>query len=127
LESDDTHWELKCSLDLEIDELARLVLAINRTNNETILAGTALTIMEALVIRESLKTTVLHYGTIIPKIRPRTEKDNYAPLAEPVVYELSAGVDPVAMKAQYNEAAKKLRELDNLLQAANWTVDVVGI
>lgn len=114
--------ELIAALHAETVELKDLVISINRTNVATKLPC-GMTVMEAIAEREYLKQVNVIFGGVASHIRPRVEKDYRD--SERVTYVVAEGVHPANIKQTTADAAKRMRELDNELQQANWTIDLL--
>lgn len=124
--SDDKAEDLKFALDSTLSEHSALVVSINETNNVTALSEGGLTIMQAIAHRDFLKVAIAQYQTVFKSIRPRVERSLYTQQPEPTVFVVADGIDAVAIKAQLNQYQAEYRRLDTQLQAANWTVDLIG-
>lgn len=120
--AESTAEELRAALDKELVELRNLIISINLTNNSAKLPC-GLTVMEAIAHRESLKQSQAVWTSIVGHIRPRTEKDYRD--SERITYVVAPDIHPAGIKQSANGAAKSWRELDNQLQQANWTIDLV--
>lgn len=119
-----TASELYAALHSEQEELQALIVSINRTNNVSKLPC-GLTVMEGIARREYLKGAQGNYSAVASAIRPRTEKDYRD--SERVTYVIAEGIHPANVKELANTCAREWRRLDNELQQANWTIDLVGM
>ena len=110
--------ELLAQLDTLFAQLEGLIARINRTNLSATLAnGTTLT--DALARRDVL---ALRYRTLDAIADAAAEKQSrYSRSEIKMVATLNVG----ALRKQLDEIAQQRRELETLLQAANWTVDLI--
>ena len=114
--------ELIAGIHKETAELRDLIVQINRTNAANLLPC-GMSVMEAIAEREYLKQVNVVFAGIVSHIRPRTEK-NYLN-SDQTTYVVAEDVHPANIKQTTEDAAKRLRMLDNELQQANWTIDLV--
>ena len=100
-----------CAAQLE-DMMAR----INRTNSETMTAEGILT--ELLARRDCLKLQVQTYRDFLQAasdLRSRATRSEIRILSS---------VDVPVYRKQADDLARRLRELDNVIQAANWSTEL---
>ena len=100
-----------CAAQLE-DMMAR----INRTNSETMTAEGTLT--ELLARRDCLKLQVQTYRDFLQAasdLRSRATRSEIRILSS---------VDVPVYRKQADDLARRLRELDNVIQAANWSTEL---
>lgn len=104
--------------------LERLVVAINLTNSATVLpASTALpaggTMTEALARRDALRT---RHAIVTAAADAASGQNSYRQLRSEL-RELSAL--PIAeLRAEADQVARSLRELDIVIQSTNWEADL---
>lgn len=115
--------DLKAALDTEMSALNELIININRTNNAARLPC-GLSVMEGIAQREYLKQAQATYAGIAAHIRPRVEKDYRD--QERTTYVVAEGIHPANIRQMTDEFSKRWRILDNELQQANWTIDLIG-
>lgn len=101
-------------------EYANLIIRINNTNNSvTIESGE--TISEAIVKRDAAKDRLAALEQILSA---SLKRDNGFRGEDRVVYE-SAFKDRLSIRSEIDKAAKFYRELDILIQSANWSNDLI--
>lgn len=97
-------------------QLEELMACINRTNSETVTASGTLT--ELLAKRDCLKLQVQTYRDFLQAasdLRSRATRSEIRILSS---------VDVPVYRKQADELARRLRELDNVIQAANWSTEL---
>jgi hypothetical protein len=103
-----------------VDRLKKLTIAINKTNMEVKLSD-GRTLMEAIVERDMLK--LLHESTKrvvdeavgVREWRVTRSEIKFVPT-----------IDVAEWRKRSDEYAKKYRELDAVIQAANWSNNLIG-
>ena len=103
---------------LRINDLAKLITAINKTNNATILPN-GMTMMEAIALRDALTKLVPEENK-----EPKEDDDDQSWMAirrGTVVADLDLGL----INHERDIAAKNIRELNVMIQAANWTTELL--
>lgn len=103
-----------------VHRLEKLVVAINRTNLQArIPEGQSL--MEAIAKRDMLK---LHHQVIIDLVNAATpERDSWRLTRSEVKFQPT--VDIARWRHEADNLAKEYRELDNTIQAVNWTTELM--
>ena len=101
-----------------LEQLTSLVERINRTNLETALPD-GRTLTSALAERDSLS---LHYNVLQSTAEAATPKVDRLGRAE--IRKIPA-VKVAVLRKQMDAIARKRRELDTLIQAENWTTDLL--
>lgn len=101
-----------------LEQLTSLVERINRTNLETALPD-GRTLTNALAERDSLS---LHYNVLQSTAEAATPKVDRLGRAE--IRKIPA-VKVAALRKQMDTIARNRRELDTLIQAENWTTDLL--
>ena len=109
--------ELLRQLDAAVDRLQYLMAAINRTNSLTVVEGRTLT--ERIAEKDALNVRLNAYRELVEAAsqtvyRARGTEIRIVPTLR--VAELQKTADALA---------KRLREVDNLLQATNWTTELI--
>ena len=99
-------------------EFERLVVRINKTNNQVALEDGRL-MVEALSRREVLKSRHALYKALAAEATPR--QDRYSQKEIKFV----SAVDIKSIQAQADQLAKEYRELDTLIQQANWSSELI--
>ncbi|MCS4534738.1 DIP1984 family protein [Neisseria montereyensis] len=100
-----------------IEKLEKLVVAVNQTNSRVSLSdGTGMT--TALVRRDLLKAEYTALTALADAATPEQSRYSRSEI------KMLAAVDIKAIRRQADEVAKKYRELDALVQQANWQYDV---
>lgn len=113
--------ELLAETEKVADELGRLIVAINQTNN-VVTIGTGQTISEAIATRDMLNLVRTSYDQVANTAINSTNRNTYHHLAEEKVV---ATVKPKEVRSKVDELAKQHRQLDTLIQAANWQYDLI--
>lgn len=115
--------ELMAQFDAAASEMEQLIVAINRTNLATPLAGQeGWSLMEAIARRDMLTLRQEAISEIIDA--SRTTRAHWAVTRSEV--RTVATVDVAALQRQMDALAKERRELDARLQAANWTTKLMA-
>lgn len=99
-------------------EFERLVVRINKTNNQVALEDGRL-MVEALSRREVLKSRHALYKALAAEATPR--QDRYSQKEIKFV----SAVDIKEIQTQADQLAKEYRELDTLIQQANWSSELI--
>lgn len=105
--------KLLAQLRKAISELSALVIRINKTNNETLIAGEG-SLMEALAKRDELKllSEKLRNIRYAAQVNNTGEKD------------LKATIDIAKLQAEIDQAGRAFRELDSRIQETNWLTEL---
>lgn len=109
--------ELLAELDGCMDDLEQLIARINLTNCRTMLEGKNLT--ECLARRDVLKWKLSAYremANIASQVGHRATRTEI---------KLLSTVDVKDLQKQADQMARELRLLDNAVQAANWTTELI--
>jgi tRNA C32,U32 (ribose-2'-O)-methylase TrmJ len=101
-----------------VAELERLIVAINRTNAQTTLP-TNRTLTEALAKRDALD---LEFSLLNGLLEAASNRVNRYSRTE---IKLVSTVDVVALRQRLDDTARRRRELDTLIQGANWATDLL--
>lgn len=110
--------ELLREYDGVAEALERLIVRINFTNNQIILEG-GLPMVEALARRDVLKLRHALYKALAEAATP--QQDRYSKSEIRFV----SAVSVRETQTQADALAKEHRELDALIQQANWTTELV--
>ena len=108
---------LMTELDQCIDRLRYLMSAINKTNNSTIVDGRTLTDMIAEKDAEIVRVT--SYRQFVNEAGARIDRTRYSEI------KIEPAVDVPTIQKKADDSAKKVRELDNALQQANWLTELI--
>ncbi len=111
--------ELIRSLDGAMDRLASLITAINGTNSTTVVDGKTLT--EWIAYRDTLKEKIEIYRRLVNEASEVTRRMTHTEIL------IVPAVDVPELNRQTDKMAKELRLIDNRIQSANWTTELVGI
>ena len=111
--------ELIRSLDGAMDRLAALITAINGTNSATVVDGKTLT--EWIAHRDTLKEKIEIYRRLVNEASEVTRRMTHTEIL------IVPAVDVPALNRQTDKMAKELRLIDNRIQSANWTTELVGL
>lgn len=111
--------ELIRSLDGAMERLASLITAINGTNSATVVDGKTLT--EWIAYRDTLKEKIEIYRRLVNEASEVTRRMTHTEIL------IVPAVDVPELNRQTDKMAKELRLIDNRIQSANWTTELVGI
>lgn len=111
--------ELIRTLDGAMDRLAALITAINGTNSVTVVDGKSLT--EWIAQRDTLKEKIEIYRRLVNEASEVTRRMTHSEIR------IVPAVDVPALNRQTDKMAKELRLMDNRIQAANWTTELIGL
>ncbi len=111
--------ELIRTLDGAMDRLAALITAINGTNSVTVVDGKSLT--EWIAQRDTLKEKIEIYWRLVNEASEVTRRMTHSEIR------IVPAVDVPTLNRQTDKMAKELRLMDNRIQAANWTTELIGL
>ena len=111
--------ELIQALDGVMDRLAALITAINGTNSATVVDGRTLT--EWIAHRDTLREKLEIYRRLVNEASEVTRRMTHTEIL------IVPAVDVPALNRQTDKMAKELRLIDNRIQAANWTTELIGL
>ena len=111
--------ELIRTLDGAMDRLAALITAINGTNSVTVVDGRSLT--EWIAQRDTLKEKIEIYWRLVNEASEVTRRMMHSEIR------IVPAVDVPTLNKQTDKMAKELRLMDNRIQAANWTTELIGL
>ena len=100
-----------------VSRLEELIKKINLTNCKAVVDGVSLT--EMIAKKDSLKILCNIYRETIEAAARNTDR------ARGTEIKIVSAVDVTVLRKKENEVAKELRLLDNKLQQANWTIDLI--
>lgn len=100
-----------------IDRLRYLMTAINKTNSKTVSNGRTLT--EIIAEKDSVAITLSAYHTFVAEIGKKTDRARYSEI------KIVGTMDVPKIQKKADSLSKKLRELDNTLQQANWLTELI--
>ncbi len=109
--------KLITELEACINRLEHLMVAINRTNSQTIVDGQSLT--EIIAKRDALQMKIGAYRDFAHEAITNTRR---ARNSEIKVIPVLKATD---LQKKLDAYSKELRETDNLLQEKNWTFDLI--
>ena len=104
-------------LDGCVDRLRTLIAAINRTNNATTVDGRTLT--DILAEKDALSVKLSAYKSFVTEAGQKTGRARFSEIR------ILSAVNIPELQKQVDSLSKRLRLLDNTLQAANWTTDLL--
>ena len=110
--------ELLVELQRLLDQMTTLIQQINRTNLQAALPNGA-TLTNALAERDTLSLYFSILETTATAATPKFERMNRSEIKK------VATIKVIDLRRQMDEIAQQRRELDTLIQSANWTVDLV--
>lgn len=111
--------ELIRTLDGAMDRLAALITAINGTNSVTVVDDRSLT--EWIAQRDTLKEKIEIYRRLVNEASEVTRRMTHSEIR------IVPAVDVPTLNRQTDKMAKELRLMDNRIQAANWTTELIGL
>ena len=111
--------ELIRTLDGAMDRLAALITAINGTNSVAVVDGRSLT--EWIAQRDTLKEKIEIYRRLVNEASEVTRRMTHSEIR------IVPAVDVPTLNRQTDKMAKELRLIDNRIQAANWTTELIGL
>ncbi len=109
--------ELFHELDADIAQLGQLIASINRTNSATAVDGKSLT--EIIAEKDALNCQLDSYRSILST----ASADVYR--ARETEIKILKTVDVRSLRRKTDAISKQIRLLDNTLQRANWTYDLM--
>lgn len=109
--------ELFHELDADIAQLGQLIASINRTNSATVVDGKSLT--EIIAEKDALNCQLDSYRSILST----ASADVYR--ARETEIKILKTVDVRSLRRKTDAISKQIRLLDNTLQRANWTYDLM--
>lgn len=104
-------------LDADIAQLGQLIAFINRTNSATVVDGKSLT--EIIAEKDALNCQLDSYRSILST----ASADVYR--ARDTEIKILKTVDVRSLRKKTDAISKQIRLLDNTLQRANWTYDLI--
>ncbi len=109
--------ELFHELDADIVQLGQLIASINKTNSATVVDGKSLT--EIIAEKDALNCQLDSYRSILST----ASADVYR--ARDTEIKILKTVDVRSLRKKTDAISKQIRLLDNTLQRANWTYDLI--
>lgn len=109
--------ELFHELDADIVQLGQLIAPINKTNSATVVDGKSLT--EIIAEKDALNCQLDSYRSILST----ASADVYR--ARDTEIKILKTVDVRSLRRKTDAISKQIRLLDNTLQRANWTYDLM--
>ncbi len=109
--------ELFHELDADIVQLGQLIASINKTNSATVVDGKSLT--EIIAEKDALNCQLDSYRSILST----ASADVYR--ARDTEIKILKTVDVRSLRKKTDAISKQIRLLDNTLQRANWTYDLM--
>lgn len=109
--------ELFHELDADIVQLGQLIASINKTNSATVVDGKSLT--EIIAEKDALNCQLDSYRSILST----ASADVYR--ARDTEIKILKTVDVRSLRRKTDAISKQIRLLDNTLQRANWTYDLI--
>ena len=104
-------------LDRDFEAMETLIARINHTNNAAMVDGVSLT--DLLAKRDCLKQRISIIRTFLDNASAPVSRYS---LKEIMVY---STVDVKELQKAVDRIAKELREVDEKIQGANWTIDLI--
>ncbi len=100
-----------------VNRLEHLMVAINRTNSQTIVDGQSLT--ELIAKRDALQMKIGAYRDFAHEAIANTHRARNSEI------KVIAVLKATDLQKKLDAYSKELRETDNLLQEKNWTFDLI--
>jgi len=126
---DEAAGDILVTLQAAFDRWQDLTVAINKTNNQIVIEanGVSATMMELLAHRDSLKTQIAHYTTILASIRQRNQQRSYYNEGAKTKMIAAEGVDVAYFITLVDVLSKEFRLLDVVIQGANWSNELLTL
>ena len=102
--------------------LSKLICDLNASNN-FYNADKGLKISQAIVERETLKAFIQSLGAI--HVNPPRQRTVYDSNSKPVSQVCTLMISADGLRRIVNQAAADMRKLDDMIQQANWTNDLI--
>jgi len=109
--------ELLKELESACDRLIELVAAINRTNTETKADGKTLT--EIIAEKDVLSVKAACYRDLVSSASDRVQRYTRTEI------KILSTVNVKEIQKKADRISQRIRQLDNALQAANWTTELM--
>lgn len=110
--------ELLSQLQEESSKFEKLVIRINKTNNDTILDDKS-TLMEALTKRDMLKFEHFILSNLATKATPATDRYSNREI------KFVSTIDVKEIRKKADDIAKQYRQIDVKIQEKNWLTDLL--
>lgn len=110
--------ELLSQLQEELSKFEKLVIRINKTNNDTLLDDKS-TLMEALTKRDMLKFEHFILSNLATKATPATDRYSNREI------KFVSTIDVKEIRKKADDIAKQYRKLDVKIQEKNWLTDLM--
>lgn len=107
---------LMTELDGCIDRLRSLMAAINKTNNSAEVNGRTLT--DIIAEKDAMQLKLTAYRQFVNEAGNRIQRARFSEI------KIMNAVNVPQLQKKADLCAKRIRELDNTLQQANWTIDL---
>jgi len=107
-----------------VEELSLLIKRVNHTNNVSLIEETKETISDAVVRRDMLKMRMGHLETALQH-SSNTKRSRYSASSDEP--KLVSVMEPKDLRKSLDSFYKLYRELDLLIQAANWKYDLLEL
>jgi len=108
--------ELMEELDGCIERLEELIIRINRTNSETMADRKSLT--ELIARRDCLTLKIAAYRSLLDQASGITQRFTQSEI------KILRTVDVKAIQKQSDALSRELRQVDNIIQQANWQTEL---
>ncbi len=106
--------KLSKEIDEKIDEIRKLKIKIQKTNLSTTVAGEKITLAEAIVKTNDLRSRIAHLSNLFEKTRGLLFRDKDEK-------ELVAQLDELEIEDEIEKLEIEKVQLDNKIQITNWT------
>jgi hypothetical protein len=121
-EPDEDITELQTLYESAMDDLERIIVCINKTNNETML-DSGISLAAAIANRDCIKSKISAYQTLRDAATKKPSRyDRYERSAD-VKYIRT--VEVTSLQKTIDDLSRQYRELDTKIQGRNWNVDLL--
>ena len=112
--------KLSQEIDTKIEEIRKLKIKIQMTNLKTLISGENITIAEAIIKINDLRSQIAHLSTLFEKKRDSwlsRDKDEKKTIAQ---------LDELKVEEEIEKLEKEKVQLDNKVQITNWTTTLTN-
>lgn len=110
--------ELSGEINMKIDEIRKLKIEIQKTNLNTMVAGEKITLAEAIIKINDLRSKIAHLSSLFEKKRSYLYRDKDDK-------ETVAQLDELQIEDEMEKLEIEKVQLDNKIQITNWTTQLI--
>lgn len=110
--------ELSEEIDKKIDEIRKLKIEIQKTNLNSIVAGEKITLAEAIIKINDLRSRIAHLSDLFERKKSYLYRDKEEK-------EMVAQLDEIDIEDRIEKLEIEKVQLDNKIQMTNWTTQLV--